>query len=342
MHTAGIHHLTAIASDPAPNVAFYTEVLGLRLVKRTVNFDDPGSYHLYFGDELGRPGTIFTFFLWPGARRGRSGGGEVVTVGFAITRNSFEFWKERLCANGINVEETESTFGERRLRFTDPDGLLLQLVIPSGVEGSRDESLKVTPRSPSPALRSGRDDRIPLHQQILGFFAPTLRVSRAAETEKLLVEILGCEFVAEENKRRRFRGRWQNGAAFIDILPSDERPGHIAVGSVHHIAFRAADADEQLRWREQLSEAGFVVSPVMDRKYFRSIYFREPSGILFEIATDGPGFTIDEKAGALGQALQLPPAFEPMRTEIERSLPPLERSGHERVWLARMHSRSKN
>jgi glyoxalase family protein len=327
MRTRGIHHITAIASEPRRNLAFYTNVLGLRLVKRTVNFDDPGSYHFYFGDNVGTPGTIITFFPWPGAPRGVRGSGQVVVVSFEVPRESFDFWKARLRDN--NAEEIAPRFDESVLRFVDPDGLLIELVMPSVADKSPDQSLKVAPRDLSTSFHSGRDDEA--GHAIRGFAAPTLQVSRPSETEKLLHEILGLEFVAEENKRRRFRGNGNTAASFIDIMPAEERPGRIAAGTVHHIAFRAADDEEQLRWREQLVETGFAVSPVMERNYFRSIYFREPSGILFEIATDGPGFVIDEPVESLRETLKLPPAYEAMRSEIERVLPPLNGS---RDWLA--------
>jgi len=319
MHSAGIHHITAIAGDPQRNLDFYTETLGLRLVKRTVNFDDPGSYHFYFGDNIGSPGTIMTFFPWPGARRGARGSGQVTTVSFAVPRNSMAFWKERLRAAHVIVEEIEGRFGSNALRFLDADGLQLELiegpVIPSEVEGSRDESLKVTPRDPSTPLRVAQDD------VILGFAAPTLEVRRPDQTEKLLTEILGFEFVAEENNRRRFRGSGSNASAEVDLVSSEAGFGQIAAGTVHHIAFRAADDDEQLKVREQLVARGLNVTPVIDRQYFHSIYFREPNGILFEIATDGPGFLIDEPADALGETLKLPPIYESKRNEIERVLP---------------------
>jgi len=319
MHSAGIHHITAIAGDPQRNLDFYTETLGLRLVKRTVNFDDPGSYHFYFGDNIGRPGTIMTFFPWPGARRGARGSGQVTTVSFAVPRNSMAFWKERLRAAHVIAEEIEGRFGSNALRFLDADGLQLELiegpVIPSEVEGSRDESLKVTPRDPSTPLRVAQDD------VILGFAAPTLEVRRPDKTEKLLTEILGFEFVAEENNRRRFRGSGSNASAEVDLVSSEAGFGQIAAGTVHHIAFRAADDDEQLKVREQLVARGLNVTPVIDRQYFHSIYFREPNGILFEIATDGPGFLIDEPADALGETLKLPPIYESKRNEIERVLP---------------------
>jgi glyoxalase family protein len=296
MRSAGIHHITAIAGDPQRNLDFYTETLGLRLVKRTVNFDDPGSYHFYFGDNIGSPGTIMTFFPWPGARRGARGSGQVTTVSFAVPRNSMAFWKERLRAAHVIAEEIEGRFGCNALRFLDPDGLQLELVASANEE--------------SPSERA-----------IRGFAAPTLEVRNPEKTEKLLTEILGFEFVAEENNRRRFRGSGSNASAEIDLVSSEAGFGQIAAGTVHHIAFRAADDDEQLKVREQLVSRGLNVTPVIDRQYFHSIYFREPNGILFEVATDGPGFLIDEPADALGETLKLPPIYESKRNEIERVLP---------------------
>jgi glyoxalase family protein len=296
MRSAGIHHITAIAGDPQRNLDFYTEALGLRLVKRTVNFDDPGSYHFYFGDNIGSPGTIMTFFPWPGARRGARGSGQVTTVSFAVPRNSMAFWKERLRATHVIAEEIEGRFGRNALRFLDPDGLQLELVASANEE--------------SPSERA-----------IRGFAAPTLEVRNPEKTEKLLTEILGFEFGAEENDRRRFRGSGSNASAEIDLVSSEAGFGQIAAGTVHHIAFRAADDDEQLKVREQLAARGLNVTAVIDRQYFHSIYFREPNGILFEIATDGPGFLIDEPADALGETLKLPPIYESKRNEIERVLP---------------------
>ena len=296
MHSAGIHHITAIAGDPQRNLDFYTETLGLRLVKRTVNFDDPGSYHFYFGDNIGTPGTIMTFFPWPGARRGARGSGQVTTVSFAVPRNSMAFWKERLRAAHVIAEEIEGRFGSNALRFLDPDGLQLELVASANEESSSERAVR-------------------------GFAAPTLEVRNPEKTEKLLTENLEFEFVAEENNRRRFRGSGSNASAEIDLVSSDAGFGQIAAGTVHHIAFRAGDDDEQLKVREQLVARGLNVTPVIDRQYFHSIYFREPNGILFEIATDGPGFLIDEPADALGETLKLPPIYESKRNEIERVLP---------------------
>jgi glyoxalase family protein len=296
MRSAGIHHITAIAGDPQRNLDFYTETLGLRLVKRTVNFDDLGSYHFYFGDNIGSPGTIMTFFPWPGARRGARGSGQVTTVSFAVPRKSMAFWKERLRATHVIAEEIEGRFGSNALRFLDADGLQLELVASANEESSSEHAIR-------------------------GFVAPTLEVRNPEKTEKLLTEILGFEFVAEENNRRRFRGSGSNASAEIDLVSSEAGFGQIAAGTVHHIAFRAPDDDEQLKVREQLVARGLNVTPVIDRQYFHSIYFREPNGILFEIATDGPGFLIDEPADALGEALKLPPIYESKRNEIERVLP---------------------
>ena len=296
MRSAGIHHVTAIAGDPQRNLDFYTEALGLRLIKRTVNFDDPGSYHFYFGDNIGSPGTIMTFFPWPGARRGARGSGQVTTVSFAVPRNSMAFWKERLRATHVIAEEIEGRFGSNALRFLDPDGLQLELVASANEESSSERAIR-------------------------GFAGPMLEVRNPEKTEKLLTEILGFEFVAEENNRRRFRGSGSNASAEIDLVSSQAGFGQIAAGTVHHIAFRAADDDEQLKVREQLVARGLNVTPVIDRQYFHSIYFREPNGILFEIATDGPGFLIDEPADALGETLKLPPIYESKRNEIERVLP---------------------
>jgi glyoxalase family protein len=329
MRSAGIHHITAIAGDPQRNLDFYTETLGLRLIKRTVNFDDPGSYHFYFGDNIGSPGTIITFFPWPGAQRGTRGSGQVTTVSFAVPYNSIAFWKERLRANHVITEEIAGRFGTETIRFLDPDGLLLELVaadenlntvIPGNVEGSRGSYLK---GSAIGSLDSARDDGLPSERVIRGFAAPTLEVRRPDQTEKLLTEILGFEFVAEEDNRRRFRGSGPNASAEIDLVSSEAGFGQIAVGTVHHIAFRAADDDEQLKVREQLVARGLNVTPVIDREYFHSIYFREPNGILFEIATNGPGFLIDESAEELGETLKLPPVYESKRDEIERVLPPI-------------------
>jgi glyoxalase family protein len=304
----GIHHITAIATEPQVNLDFYTGVLGLRFVKRTVNFDDPGSYHFYFGDRVGRPGSIITFFPWAGARHGTRGAGQVVAVSFAIPAGALDYWKSRFKKEHVISEQTSPRFGDAVLRFTDPDGLILELIASPDLE---DVDLNF-------------ESEVPSEFAIHGFHAPTLEVQEADLTERLLTQAFGFEIAAEEEKRRRFSLDKRSTTKQLDLI---ERPdgefGHIAAGMVHHIAFRAANEKEQRQWRDQLVDLGLGVTPVIDRQYFHSIYFREPGGILFEIATDGPGFAIDEPVELLGQGLKLPPQFEPQRALVEKSLPPI-------------------
>ena len=303
----GIHHITAIASDPQANVDFYTQVLGLRFAKSTVNFDDPTTYHLYYGDRTGRPGTAITFFAWPGARRGTRGTGQVKATSFAIPKGSIEFWKARFEEQHVFNETISARFGHAALRFTDADGLMLELIESAELD---DVDLKYD---------SDIDNKLAIH----GFHAPTLEVRRTKKTEAIL-HFLGFELIGEEQSRKRFSVDSNSTSAGVDLV---ERPdgqfGINSAGTVHHIAFRCADDLEQVHWREVLAEHGFHVTPVIDRFYFHSIYFREPGGILFEIATDGPGFTADEPATRLGESLKLPPQYEQHRAEIERSLPPI-------------------
>ncbi|HEV3392127.1 MAG TPA: ring-cleaving dioxygenase [Chthoniobacterales bacterium] len=307
MKLRGIHHITAIASDPQQNVDFYTRVLGLRFAKRTVNFDDPSTYHLYYGDRTGRPGTAITFFAWPGARRGTRGTGQVNATSFAIPQNTIDYWKSRFSDHHVFSEEFAPRFGAVALRVTDPDGLLLELVESSQLD---DVDLKY-------------ESEVPAKFAIHGFHAPTLEVQSAAPTEELL-EFLGFELIGEENSRRRFSVSPKLISAQVDLI--ERADGHFGVnsaGTVHHIAFRCTNDKEQLQWREQLTARGLRVTPVIDRFYFHSIYFREPGGILFEVATEKPGFTVDEAAIDLGESLKLPPQYEEHRAEIERALPPI-------------------
>jgi glyoxalase family protein len=307
MKLRGIHHITAIATDPQRNLDFYAEVLGLRLVKRTVNFDDPSSYHFYFGDRTGRPGTAITFFPWPGARRGTRGTGQVTTSSFAIPQSAIDFWKSRFTQQHVVWEESGLRFGDTVLRFADPDGLLLELI--------------ASPRLDDVDLAYESD--APREFAIHGFHAPTLEVQRGEKTEQLL-KTLGFGLMAEEKTRRRFSVNERSTSAQLDLRErSDGAFGVNSAGTVHHIAFRCADEAEQLEWRKQIVDLGLHVTPVIDRQYFHSIYFREPGGILFEIATDGPGFTADESVEQLGENLKLPPQYESHRAEIERVLPPI-------------------
>lgn len=310
MKLRGIHHITAIASEPQANLDFYTGVLGLRFVKRTVNFDDPGSYHFYFGDRIGRPGTILTFFPWPNARRGTRGSGQVIAASFAIPQPTLDYWKSRFKDQRILCEQTSTRFGDEVLRVADPDGLLIELITSPHLD---DVDLDY-------------ESEVPREFAIRGFHAPTLEMRRFARSEKLL-QALGFEFLSTENKRRRYAVDAASTSGKIDILERAEGQfGLNSAGTVHHIAFRCADEAEQLEWRERIVDLGLDVTPLIDRFYFHSIYFREPNGILFEIATDGPGFTADEPVEHLGEKLQLPPQFETNRAEIERVLPPLARS----------------
>jgi glyoxalase family protein len=303
-----IHHVTAIAGEPQRNLDFYAGVLGLRLVKLTVNFDDPASYHFYFGDEQGRPGSILTFFAWPGGRRGRQGTGQVGTVSLAVPAGSLGYWVERLVQHGIRFDGPSRRFDEQVLAFADPDGLLLELVATPRVD-------RVEPWTGGP---------VPGEHAVRGVLGATIWEDGERGTAEVLTDYLGYRRVAEDGARVRFESAAEGVGTVVDLRRA---PGFWAgaggVGTVHHVAFRAATDDDQLARRERLVEAGLQVTPVVDRQYFRSVYFREPGGVLFEIATDGPGFTVDEPAAALGGRLQLPPQFEPMRERIEQAVPPV-------------------
>jgi glyoxalase family protein len=301
----GIHHITAIATDPQRNLDFYRHFLGLRFVKRTVNFDDPSAYHFYFGDRTGRPGTIITFFPWPGARRGTRGTGQVIAASFAIPKTSIDYWKARFKEHHVLCEEAGARFDDVVLRSSDPDGLLLELI---ATEHLDDVDLNY-------------ESEVPREFAVHGFHAPTLEVQSAKATEQLL-QTLGFALIREENGRRRFSVNEKSTSGQIDLV---ERPdghfGNISAGTVHHIAFRCTNEEEQLEWRNQLVDLGLGVTPVIDRQYFHSIYFREPGGILFEIATEDPGFAADEPVEHLGESLKLPPQYEAHRADIERALP---------------------
>jgi glyoxalase family protein len=305
----GLHHVTAIASDPQRNIDFYAGVLGLRFVKRTVNFDDPGSYHFYFGDARGTPGTILTFFAWPGARRGIRGTGQVDTIAFAIPQNSNGYWLDRLKQQHVLAEKISARFGDEAIRLVDPDGLVVELV-----------------ESAAPAaVEQWHESSVPTEHSIRGFHSVSAALEGYEATAKLLTEAFGYRLFDDSGNRFRFAAHDETAAGrFIDLLcMPDAHPGRVAAGSVHHIAFRARDDKEQRLWRERLVELGYNVTPVIDRVYFHSIYFREPGGILFEIATDPPGFTLDEDLDQLGQSLRLPPWLEPARSQIEEVLLPI-------------------
>ncbi|MUV57977.1 ring-cleaving dioxygenase [Halogeometricum sp. CBA1124] len=304
MNTEGIHHVTAVAGDPSENVRFYTDVLGLRLVKRTVNFDDTHTYHLYYGDETGSPGTALTFFPFGEGRPGRSGRGQAVATAFAVPEGSLDYWRERLESHGVTVDDVETRFGADVLPFADGDGQPLELV--------ESES----------AVDPWADGPVPVDAAVRGFHGVTLQSARPDATGRVL-GLLGLERTAETADRVRYVAPGDR-ATVVDLLTRESPRGRPGVGTVHHVAFRVPDAETQMAWRETLSEAGQHVTPQKDRQYFQSIYFREPGGVLFEIATDGPGFTADESVESLGSELKLPSWLEDDREEIRANLPPLD------------------
>jgi glyoxalase family protein len=302
----GLHHVTAMAGDPQANLDFYHGLLGQRLVKKTVNFDDPGTYHFYFGDEIGTPGTILTFFPWPMAKRGVPGNGETTAVAYTIRPESADFWRDRLAGRGVAMGESLTRFGREVIPFRDPDGMRVELVA-----DDRPATVHHWAGGPVPATHALR-----------GFHSVTLQLDQVEPTANLLTTHMGYTFIGQEGGRYRYAGASDDIGLLIDL---DHRPGAPAgkfgAGSIHHIAFRTVDDAEQLEYQSALRGVGFGVTPVRDRQYFHSIYFRSPGGVLFEIATDSPGFLYDEPVAGLGQGLRLPPWLEDRRDEIEDALP---------------------
>ncbi len=305
----GIHHVTAIAGNAIGNYEFYKNVLGLRLVKKTVNFDDPTTYHLYYGNEKGEPGTILTFFPWEGIRRGRAGTGQATSTAFSIPENAAKFWLERFREKNVTYNNPVERFDEEVIAFLDTDGLKLELV--SHSQGDNRKPWVIDSISEDYAIR--------------GFYNVTLTLEGYEKTASILRQILGYKQVENSVNRFRFINEYNKTGNIIDLvcLPSGQS-GVVAGGSVHHVAFRVAKEEDQLSLREKLVELGLNVTPQIDRKYFKSIYFREPGGVLFEIATDPPGFTIDEEVENLGDELKLPNWLESQRKEIESILPKLK------------------
>jgi glyoxalase family protein len=303
----GLHHVTAISGGARRNAEFYVRTLGLRLVKRTVNFDDPSVYHLYYGDRVGSPGGVLTFFPWEHMRRGRPGSGELSLTDFAVPEGSLDFWHRRLGAAGVDGLRGETRFGEQRLVFADPDGMAVALV-----EAADDH------RAPWTTPEVGAD------VALRGFHGVTLTLAEAGPTAAVLHHLFGYEEHGREGAVVRLLAPAAPHARIVDLV---ERPGvaraMLGAGSVHHVAFGVADRAEQAAVRERIAAAGLGVTPQIDRSYFYSIYFREPGGVLFEVATEEPGFATDEAVEALGSTLQLPPQHEHLRAELERSLPPL-------------------
>ena len=304
----GIHHITALASDPQRNIDFYVKTLGLRLVKQTVNYDEPGTYHFYFGDTAGSPGTILTFFPFPDASRGKPGRGQITAVMYAIAPESISFWVDRLSRAGISFDGPSVRFDEEVIAFDDPDGMRIELVA-----------------NKSTTLRPSFESIfVPAEHTLRGFYGVTLASLRLQSTQKLLAGTMELNRVAEANERLRLSVGSGESRAVVDLdLRENISPGVSSAGSVHHIAWRVENDTSQIEWREKIRLEGINVTPVIDRNYFHSIYYREPGGVLYEIATDPPGFGVDESPDQLGHKLQLPPWMEPDRERISRRLPPI-------------------
>jgi glyoxalase family protein len=305
---SGIHHVTAISGKAARNLHFYTHVIGLRFVKKTVNFDDPGTYHLYYGDRVGHPGTILTFFPWEHAAPGRSGVGLTQQTAFRIPASSIGYWTHRLIENGVAHDALEKRFGESVLSFSDPDGMSLALVGAAAAESE-------------PAWDGSN---VPAEHAIRGFHGVTLMLDDDARTAAVVRDVLGFKAIGQDGPYARLQAGEVIGG-IVDIREAKGfLPGRLGRGSVHHIAFRAVDDASQAEMaRKLVADHGLRPTPQIDREYFRSVYFREPGGILFEIATDDPGFAVDEPVEALGRSLKLPPFLETRRKEIEAALPEL-------------------
>lgn len=305
----GIHHVTCIAGDPQENLDFYVGVLGLRLVKKSVNQDAPDTYHLFYADAVGNPGTDLTFFPWPQMEPARRGVGLAVEIPFAVPPDSFDFWRERFDAHAVQYGEQEIRFGEKTLPFRDPHGLQLALV-----ETNDARDFVTWDASP-----------IPAPHQLRGMHAARLWERALAPTANLLTEHMGFAFIGEENGWHRFGVDGGGSGKWVEVreLPG-ERRGAWGTGGVHHVAWRVRDDAEEYAVRARVENAGLNPTPQIDRFWFRSVYFKEPGGVLFELATDGPGFDRDENMEHLGEQLILPPWLEPHRAQIEAVLPRLE------------------
>ena len=342
----GIHHITAIARNPQRNIDFYSGLLGMRLVKLTVNFDDPTTYHLYYGDSIGHPGTILTFFPWSEAPTGHRGTGQVTAISFLIPSGSMSYWIDRLKRNGISFVGPSKRFSDEFVSFHDPDGLMLELISsPSSNDSRRQQQLLQQTDN-----NIWKESSVSKEHAIRGFHSATLSEEGYERTSSLLADTMGFKLVAKDNKEDRFRfgiveknnsNQEDNGAdysssstfssligSFVDIVCQPEiSRGYIGIGTVHHIAWRATNDRHQIDLRKRIvQKAHLNPTPVIDRTYFHSVYFREPGGILFEIATDPPGFAIDEKPEDLGKQLKLPQWLEPERGKLEQLLPPVKTS----------------
>jgi glyoxalase family protein len=304
----GIHHITAIAGNAQRNYDFYTKVLGLRMVKRTVNFDDPGTYHFYYGNENGTPGTILTFFPWEGIVTGRAGTGMATEIGYSVPAGSLEFWADRFREHNVKQGPVTERLGETFLPFEDPDGLKFNLIVP------KDTDARTAWTTPEVGVAAATK----------GFHSVTLSLHSIKPTAAILTDVFGYELKEQEGNRFRYSTPAIPTASVVDLVeePKGVR-GLSGAGTNHHVAFRVANEAVQMEFREKILKKGLHITPKINRDYFFSLYFREPGGVLFELATDNPGFTVDEPLADLGKGLQLPVQYQGMRADIERSLPPL-------------------
>lgn len=304
----GIHHITAIAGNAKKNYDFYTRVLGLRLVKKTVNFDDPHTYHFYYGDKVGTPGTILTFFPWEGITTGRRGARQVTEIGYSVPEGSLDFWLKRFEDNNVIYNKPAEKFGEQYLSFLDPDGLKIELTVPKNAD--KREPWTTSEISADNATR--------------GFHHITITSNKIEATAKILTDVFGYKLLEQHVNRYRFVTDAVDSAAIVDLveIPA-EIAGHVAGGSVHHVAFRVENEEVLMQYREKIVNLGLHITEKIDRNYFYSLYFREPGGVLFELATENPGFATDETVEQLGSGLKLPAQYESIRGEIEESLPKL-------------------
>jgi glyoxalase family protein len=305
----GIHHITAIAGNAKRNYDFYSKVLGLRFIKKTVNFDDPNTYHFYYGDESGSPGTILTFFPWEGIQTGRRGSRQVTEIGYSVPEGSLEFWEQRLQQHNVIYNKVAEKFGEQYLTFLDPDGLKFELTI------AKDKDNR----------KAWTQAGISEDHAIKGFHNVTITSNKIQRTAEVLTEILGFHLQETVVNRSRYKSDAVLEANIVDLVEAPgEAPGHVAGGSVHHVAFRVKDEQTLMKVREKVVAMGLNITEKIDRNYFYSLYFREPGGVLFELATDNPGFTVDEPLEELGTHLMLPEQYESNRAQIESVLPKLD------------------
>jgi len=304
----GIHHITAIAGNAKRNFDFYTKVLGLRLVKKTVNFDDPQTYHLYYGDKEGTPGTILTFFPWENIQTGRRGARQATEIGYSVPESSFDFWLNRFEKHNVTYNKVAEKFGEPYLTFLDPDGLKLELIASK------------TPDNRLP----WKTDEVKAENATKGFHNVTITTNKMQPTADILTSVFGYRLLEQHVNRFRFVTDNVDNAAIIDLVEvAGEVAGHVAGGSVHHVAFRVKNEETLMYYREKIAALGLHITDKIDRNYFYSLYFREPGGVLFELASDNPGFSVDEPVETLGEHLKLPAQYEEMRSSLETTLPKL-------------------